>query len=80
MPSKTRKLKRSARTGRFALASVQGSAIRVVSHGKTPSGDEVWRVSANGRSYKLTTSSSSVDVMDDAVRIYQNALERLAKR
>ena len=80
MPAKPQKLKRNARTGRFALASAQGSAIRVVSQGKTPGGDEVWRVSANGRSYQLTTSSSSASVMDDAVRIYRNALERLAKR
>jgi hypothetical protein len=52
----------------------------VVEHYKTPGGREVWRVASGGRILNLTTSSSSNAAMDDAVRIYSSALERLAKR
>jgi len=47
---------------------------------KRPSGKEVWHIVVGGDLINLTTSSSSTAVMDDAVRIYSPALERLAKR
>jgi len=47
---------------------------------KRSSGKEVWHIVVGGDLINLTTSSSSTAVMDDAVRIYSPALERLAKR
>jgi hypothetical protein len=41
---------------------------------------EVWRISDSGQIRNLTTSSSSTSIMDEAVKIYRPALERLAKR
>jgi hypothetical protein len=52
----------------------------IVEHYTTPGGREVWRVASGGKIINLTTSSSSNAAMDDAVRIYSSALERLAKR
>jgi len=53
---------------------------RVVGFEKDSNGRETWRVAANGRIYESSTSSSSATVMDEAVRTYGTALERLAKR
>ena len=47
---------------------------------KTPSGEEVWLFTAGGRVVNVTTSNSSASIMDDALKIYSPALERLAKR
>jgi hypothetical protein len=47
---------------------------------KTPSGGEVWLFTAGGRVVNVTTSNSSASIMDDALKIYSPALERLAKR
>ena len=51
-----------------------------VSPKKTPSGAEVWLFTAGGRVVNVTTSNSSASIMDDALKIYSPALERLAKR
>ena len=51
-----------------------------VSPRKTPSGGEVWLFTAGGRVVNVTTSNSSASIMDDALKIYSPALERLAKR
>jgi hypothetical protein len=51
-----------------------------VSPTKTPSGAEVWLFTAGGRVVNVTTSNSSASIMDDALKIYSPALERLAKR
>jgi hypothetical protein len=80
MTGKKQKLKRNARTGRLASARTREIPTRIVRHARTPGGDEIWHVTAGGRVRKLTTSSSSAKIMDDAVAIYRNALERLAKR
>jgi hypothetical protein len=61
-------------------SSLSEKGYVVVEHYKTPRGREVWRIASGGKTIKLTTSSSSNAAMDDAVRIYSNALERLAKR
>jgi hypothetical protein len=54
--------------------------VRVESFTKTARGDEVWHLSSNGQLFRLTTSSTSAAIMDDALAIYGPALERLAKR
>lgn len=57
-----------------------GKNATIVSAGKTAHGAEIWHVSSAEKSVTLTTSSTSAAIMDDAVRIYSDALERLAKR
>jgi len=52
----------------------------VVSHAKTPRGREVWHIVSDGQIHTSVTSATSAKVMDDAVRVYGGALERLAKR
>jgi hypothetical protein len=60
------------------------SALKVdaVIGGKTVRDDnrEVWRVSANGQIKNITTTASSTAAMDEAMKIYSRALERLANR
>jgi hypothetical protein len=56
------------------------SVAHVVSAGKTTRGDEIWHISSADNRLTLTTSSTSAAIMDDAVEIYSDALERLAKR
>ena len=57
------------------------TAARVLGDKKrTPSGREVWRLTSSGKTFDLTTSSSSTAAMDVAVRTYSSALKRLAKR
>jgi hypothetical protein len=47
---------------------------------KTPDGREVWHIASGGGIVNITTSSTSATIMDDAMKIYAPALERLAKR
>jgi hypothetical protein len=58
----------------------KGSNVSVERGAKTPRGTEVWHVRVNGKILSLTTSNSSTSIMDEAVKIYSPALERLAKR
>jgi hypothetical protein len=58
----------------------KGSNVSVERGAKTWRGTEVWHVRVDGKILNLTTSNSSTSIMDDAVRIYSPALERLAKR
>jgi hypothetical protein len=71
--SRTSGRKQVFRTDKGANVSVERGA-------KTPRGTEVWHVRVNGKIVSLTTSNSSASIMDDAVKIYSPALERLAKR
>ncbi len=49
--------------------------------GKTSrTGREVWSMQSDGKKRTFITSKSSARVMDEAVTIYNGALERLAKR
>ena len=57
-----------------------GATVVTLTPNKTPSGQEIWHVQLEGRLSKLTTSSSSASVMDEAVKIYSPALKRLAKK
>jgi hypothetical protein len=58
----------------------KGADVRVSGGHRTPSGGEVWQVASDGGTLNLTTSSSSVAVMDVAVKQYSAALKRLAKK
>jgi hypothetical protein len=58
----------------------QSTYVRVERVSKPGSRREVWRISDSGRILNLTTSPSSTTIMDEAVKIYRPALERLAKR
>jgi hypothetical protein len=60
--------------------TAKGSRMLVEEGVRTPRGTEVWRVRVDGKNLSLTTSNSSASIMDDAVKIYSPALERLAKR
>jgi hypothetical protein len=57
-----------------------GSSVLVEKAVRTANGTEVWHVRVDGQNLSLTTSNSSASIMDDAVKIYSPALERLAKR
>jgi len=46
----------------------------------TATGREVWRVVRDGREEILVTTNTSAKVMDEAMKIYADALKRLAKR
>jgi hypothetical protein len=71
-----RQVKRAAKSGRFVGATVLSQRPD-----KTARGEEVWRIRLiEGELTKLTTSTSSASVMDDAVKIYSPALKRLAKK
>jgi hypothetical protein len=71
-----RQVRRAAKSGRFV-----GATVLTERPDKTARGEEVWRVRlVEGELAKLTTSTSSASVMDDAVRIYSPALKRLAKK
>jgi len=50
------------------------------SKGHGTSHREVWHVSSGGERHTHVTSSRSVRAMDEAVRIYDRALKRLANR
>ena len=41
---------------------------------------EVWRITSDGRVRVLTTRRTSIQAMDEATRIYGQALKRLANR
>jgi hypothetical protein len=41
---------------------------------------EVWRISSDGKVKVLTTRRTSIDTMDEAVKLYGRALKRLAHR
>jgi hypothetical protein len=56
------------------------SWVHVERVSKPGSRREVWRISDGGQIRNLTTTSSSAAIMDEAVKIYRPALERLAKR
>ena len=43
-------------------------------------GREVWHVASEGKVISIATSASSTAAMDEAVVIYDTALERLANR
>ena len=43
-------------------------------------GREAWRVTSGDRVLNLTTSTSSTAAIDEAVKIYDPALKRLAKQ
>jgi hypothetical protein len=69
------------RSRRKSPLGADGGLSVVVEKGvKTPRGTEVWQVRADGKTLHLTTSATSTSIMDDAVKIYSPALERLAKR
>jgi hypothetical protein len=81
--SKTKKSERKRRIVRsksdqFAIVRNRGT-VRVEAL-KTEDGHEAWRIQTGDRVVDLVTSTSSTSAMDDAVRIYLPALERLAKR
>src|SRR5262245_25497722 len=65
---------------RHLATSLSESGYVVVDWHKTTGGQEVWLVASGGKVHNLTTSTSSTAAMDDAVRIFSSALERLAKR
>jgi hypothetical protein len=65
---------------KLAFRAGKGSSMVVEKGVKTSRGTEVWHVRADGKILSLTTSATSTSVMDDAVKIYSPALERLAKR
>lgn len=81
--SKTKKSERKRRIVRsksdqFAIVGNRGT-VRVEAL-KTEDGHEAWRIQTGDRVVDLVTSTSSTSAMDDALRIYLPALERLAKR
>jgi hypothetical protein len=41
---------------------------------------EVWRVASNGKMRTVTATAKSTKAMDEAVKIYGRALERLSHR
>jgi hypothetical protein len=51
-----------------------------ITHVKRSDGSEDWNITVPSGQLTITTSSTSVEVMDDAVKLYANALKRLAKR
>lgn len=57
------------------------SATRVAVGGSVDRhGREAWHVSADGKRRTAVTSGSSAAAMDEAVRVFNGALERLAKK
>jgi hypothetical protein len=76
------KAKRASGTsGRKQIyVTAKGSRTFIEEGVRTTRGTEVWHVRVDGKSLSLTTSNSSASIMDDAVKIYSPALERLAKR
>jgi hypothetical protein len=68
------------RSGEYRIVGPKGSVYVDVTSEKAPDGREFWRVVSGDRIFNLSTSSSSTSIMDEAVRIYWPALERLAKR
>jgi hypothetical protein len=46
----------------------------------TLDGREIWRVASEGKIRSIATSASSTAAMDEALVIYDTALERLANR
>jgi hypothetical protein len=80
--AKGKKAKRAPGTSRRKqiYGTAKGSRTLVEEGVRTPRGTEVWRVRVDGKNVSLTTSNSSASIMDDAVKIYSPALERLAKR
>ena len=72
-----RKRAKAARTRPTKPAAV----VAVLGSGVTRSGREFWRVKlADGSEKKLYTSRSSLAAMDEALKLYPNALRRLADR
>jgi hypothetical protein len=47
---------------------------------KMSQGREAWRIKSGNYIVNIVTSGSSTAIMDDALKIYSPALERLAKR
>jgi hypothetical protein len=83
--AKDKKIKRAANASgtpgrKQSYGAAKGSRVLVEKGMRTARGTEVWRVRIDGKSLSLTTSNSSASIMDDAVKIYSPALERLAKR
>jgi hypothetical protein len=81
--SKMKKTKRRSgivrsKSGGYRIVGGKGTVH--IESVKTPDGQEVWRITSGDRIVNLITSSTSTAIMDDAVRIYSPALERLAKR
>jgi hypothetical protein len=52
------------------------TAVSKVAHGDR----ETWRIASGGTTKTVTTTASSTSAMDEAVKIYGRALERLANR
>lgn len=63
-----------------ATDTSKSSRIQARLAGKTAKGDEVWIISGDGDRRRIITSQSSAATMDDAMIVYSEALERLAKR
>jgi hypothetical protein len=73
--------KKTDHTPRFNIGHVIGrKGVHVDNMQKTSSGQEVWRIRSGSYVVNVVTSASSTAIMDDAVKIYSPALERLAKR
>lgn len=58
----------------------KGTTDKFVVAKETRHGIEIWRVSADGRIKEIRTTASSRRAIDEAVKIYGPALERLANR
>lgn len=52
----------------------------IVERATQKDGREVWRVASEGKILSIATSASSAAAMDEALVIYDTALERLANR
>jgi hypothetical protein len=54
--------------------------VKAIIERATQNGREVWRVASEGKIKSIATSASSAAAMDEALIIYDTALERLANR
>ncbi len=67
------------RSGR-AEKALAGRTLSEASKAHSTSHREVWHVDSGGERHTYVTSSKSVRAMDEAVRLYDRALKRLANR
>ena len=63
-----------------AERALAGRILSEPSKGHGTSHREVWHVNSGGERHTYVTSSRSVRAMDEAVRLYDCALKRLASR
>ena len=62
------------------MAKARTSATKVVGKKAARKAGEVWRIASDGKVKVLTTRRTSIRDMDEAMKLYGQALKRLANR